>query len=188
MSRLYLLSFLLAVQGFALAGTDGYLRQGSPGTLRIAKALPPPPPVDELILALDKPPVTETEKPATAPSPSPSSGLSDELKAVIDDLISKPAPARTDLTVDTAAPVPAPSPATAAPVDPVPNVPGVDALPPDNPQAEAARDLSDILTLFNTGNARRNRDRTTVMVAPPVFLPPQPAASGPPSRAVYRSP
>lgn len=188
MSRLYLLPLLIAAQGLVLAGSDGYLRQGSPGTLRIAKALPPPPAVDELILALDKPAVTDAEKTETTPSPSLSSKLSDELKAVIDDLISKPAPARTDLTVDTADPVPAPAPATAAPVDPVPNVPGVDALPPDNSQAEAARDLSDILTMFNTSSARRNRDRTTVTVAPPVFLPPQPAASSTPSRAVYRSP
>lgn len=176
------------------AASDGYLRQTAPTQLRFAKLLPPPPPVNELILALDKPPTS------AAPNADEAGGKSNEtptyLDPVIDNLIRVPAPLRTRVVVDTDNPTNTAASAGLKDPDPpmndIPVVPGVDPLPQEDSQVEAAKNWVDILKIFNQNTAQRRRDNqgtsSTVVVTPPVFLPPQPAASAPPSRSVYRSP
>lgn len=176
------------------AGADGYLRQREPVQLRFAKLLPPPPAVNELILALDNPPPPTSAKSEVADVKSRETPA--YLDPAIDDLIRVPAPLRTGMVVDTSGPTNAATPPGPKnpdpPTDGIPVVPGMDPLPQEESQVEAAKDWSDIMKIFNSNSQRRRggnqSNSSTVVVTPPVFLPPQPAASGPPSRAVYRSP
>jgi hypothetical protein len=170
------LIFLLLLSGalFAQAGKDGYLRQGPPLMLRVAEPLPPRPAVNERILALGKPvevPAEEkvaAETQGTAPADQPA------------QLVVQPgnSAAHTEpVVVDTAARVEAGKPARDLPI-----------VPPVDSTAEEARRITEILDIFVTGEQSRGSNRSTVVVAPPAFLPPQPVGSGPSSRAVYRSP
>lgn len=170
----------MAVGAISLrADGDGYLRQGPPAVLRLAKALIPPPPVNELILALGKPPTTSEVAP-TNEVPAAVAGMEPplHLQPVIEELISKPADVGT--VVDTASPTVASQPVPEQ--LPVPEVSPSAAASPD-----AVDQLGEILFLFN-GNRRGNgRGDPAVVVAPPTFLPPQSAQPAPSSRAVYRS-
>ncbi len=180
MLRSSILLLLLAGAPAAAAGTDGYLRQGPPLALRFAQALIPPPPVNELILALGKPPVVAEPEVNGAPADSNLAGLSDRLRAVIQDLISKPAAASTGTTVDTAAP-------TVASEAPGPE----EILPQTAFATEAPIDAGDIvgvMELFETNRRNRGQRNTAVIAAPAAFLPPQPQTPAPSSRAVYTSP
>lgn len=173
--------FLLLISGalFAQAGKDGYLRQGPPLMLRVAEPLLPRPAVNERILALGKPvevPVeeavaAETEEAASADEPTelvtqPDSTVTDSSSIVVDTATSGDANSTTGELPSTE----------------------LEVTPPINSEAEEARRITEILGIFNTSEHSRGAKRTTVIVAPPAFLPPQPVVSGPPSRAVYRSP
>ncbi len=170
---------LLAVAPVAVpAGSDGYLRQGPPPPLRLARALIPPPPVNELILALGRRVEPAIASPTNEFSARLSGGqLPAHLHAAIQDLISKPALAGT--VVDTAASSP---PDSAAPELPLPGL-----NPPVAPPAEMANHLGELLLLFNNGRRDGGRGNSAVVVAPPSFLPPQSSQPAPSSRAVYRS-
>lgn len=170
---------LLAVATVAVqAGADGYLRQGPPPPLRLARAPIPPPPVNELILALGRPVEPAVALPTNEPAILPSGGgLPAHLQAAIQDLISKPAPAAT--VVDTAA---SPPPEAAAPELPLPGL-----NPPVAPPADMANHLGELLLLFNHSRRDSGRRNSAVVVAPPAFLPPQAGQPAPSSRAVYRS-
>jgi hypothetical protein len=173
--------FLLLLSGalFAQAGKDGYLRQGPPLMLRVAEPLPPRPAVNERILALGKPvevPAEEevaAETQGTAPADVPAELVAQQANSA----------AHTEpVVVDTAARVEASKPARDLPA------PKLAVVPPVDSTAEEARRITEILDIFVTGEQSRGSNRSTVVVAPPAFLPPQPVGSGPSSRAVYRSP
>lgn len=166
--------FLLLLSGALLtqAGQDGYLRQAPPLRLRVAEPLLPRPAVNERILALGKPvevPAAETvtaEAEVPVPAEEPGEGGSAPEPIVVDT-------APSDGTPGTA-------------VGPLPAE--LEVVSPVGSEVEAARRLTEILSIFNTPGESRGSNRSTVIVAPPTFLPPQPVGSGPPSRAVYRSP
>lgn len=174
--------FLLLISGglFAQAGKDGYLRQGPPLMLRVAEPLLPRPAVNERILALGKPvevPVeeavaAETEEAASADEPT-------ELVTQSDSTVTD---SSSIVVVDTATSGDANSTTGELPST------ELEVMPPINSEAEEARRITEILGIFNTSEHSRGSNRSTVIVAPPAFLPPQPVVSGPPSRAVYRSP
>lgn len=173
--------FLLLFAGalFTQAGKDGYLRQGPPLMLRVAEPPLPRPAVNERILALGKPvevPAAEEvagETEETAPAEEPT-----ELVTQPDSTVAEP----DSIVVDTA-----PSGDANSPTAELPST-ALEVAPPANSEAEAARRITEILGIFNTSEQARGANRSTVIVAPPAFLPPQPVISGPPSRAVYRSP
>lgn len=175
------LIFLSLLSGalFAQAGKDGYLRQGPPLMLRVAEPLLPRPAVNERILALGKPveaPAKDgvaAETAETAPAEEPA-----ELAAQSENAGADPGP----VVVDTAAPVEVSPPAGELPA------PELAVAPPVDSPAEEARRITEILSIFNAGEQSRRSNRSTVVVTPPAFLPPQPVVTGPPSRAVYRSP
>jgi len=181
MSRLLPLLIALPLAGLVTecAGADGYLRQGPPAALRFARAQIPPPPVNELILALGKPPPADATAPTNdAPATRAGRELPPHLQAMIEELISKPA--RAETVADTTAPAVASTPDS----EPLP-LP--ELSPPTPPPADMASQLGELLLLFH-GNRRGNgRGDPAVVVAPPAFLPPQSVQPAPASRAVYRS-
>jgi hypothetical protein len=188
MMRHLICILFLAAGGIAVAGPDGYLRQGPPAALRFAERLPSPPPVNEVILAWNKPPVADPEIEEPTEDERLLTVLPVYLERVIDDLIRQREGRPTGVTNDTAQPpVDATSVVSSAELLEQ-NIPGVDVPTPGNTPAEEAQHLSKILGIFHAGNQGGGTRKPTVVVAPPVFLPPQPVSSGPSSRAVYRSP
>lgn len=182
MLRVLSFSFALLLAGgaAALAGPAGYLRQGPPQPLRFARALIPPPPVNELILALGKPvPGEESGATNELSAPMADADLPDHLKSAIEDLISKPAASPAATVVDTAQ---APAAETATSSLPLPEV-----VPPVAPPPEVASQLGELLLLFKNNRRDSGRGDAAVVVAPPTFLPPQSMTPAPSSRAVYRS-
>jgi hypothetical protein len=181
-------TLLLAGALTTTAGAGGYLRQSAPPVLRFAIAPPPPPPVNEQILALDRPVGPFLVDTNAAAHELLLAVLPAYLEKVIDELVRLPAPAggMTNDTAEAVSPVPA---TNGTLVVASPDVPSVESLPPGNSRTDAALQMSEIMGIFNANNTdRAARQKASVVVAAPVFLPPQPLQSGPSSRAVYRSP
>ncbi len=169
---------MLAVAAPALAGADGYLRQGAPVALRFESPAPARPPLNEAILALKAPAKEVKPEPDAVETPTTSP---QELNATIAALISRVAALGSTLTNET------PAVATTEVVDSQLTPPSTPpAITPAQDEGEAASLLPGILTIFNTKDDARNRRNGAAVVVPStIFNPPQPATTG--SRAVYRS-
>ncbi len=173
-----LVALLLAGALSASAGADGYLRQGAPVALRFSVAMIPPPPVNELILALGQPVLVE-ESAATNEPPAQLAGDGLPVPAEGEPDESGSEPAGTPIVVDTLAATNQVASATP------PYLPELD--PPVVPPTGLANQLGELLLLFNNDRRGGGRSQPAVVVAPPTFLPPQSIQPTPSSRAVYTS-
>lgn len=163
----------------------GYLRKTGPAPLRFAESLPPPPLVNDAVLALDNPPPLEEEpsEPIETPQTEP---------AAVDPVVETPA---DPPDVEAVEPDPEPADEGVAPI--FPEVPQATLAPPTNePQL-----LNEITAILSSGAGREDGAgpnipddlptthggvRPRMLVPLNVFTPPEPVASPDASSAVYR--
>lgn len=182
MTKLLLILFCpLWMAGIGQAGTEGYLLHGKPPPLRFFMPhRPPPPPVNELILAMDRPPVEPVTEPETlhedtGPVPPGMMAFNDPYN--LSSLLTTPPPERPATIVN-----------TAGGADPYaelkyPEIPASSIVP----QVSEAEALEKILVLYGLkgGDPSLRKNNVVVPVAAPVFTPPQPV-NAPSSRATYK--
>lgn len=181
MNKVLLIFICQLVAALGYAGTEGYLLHGAPVPLRFFKPhLPPPPPVNELILAMDRPPAPAGQHPDEDPEgigPRPPGLMAFNDPYNLSALLTDRAPQRPPTVVN-----------SAGGEDPYselkyPEIPTSNVVP----QVSEAEALEKLLLLYgvrDSGPSRRGND-VVVPVAAPVFTPPQPVSS-PSSRATYK--
>ncbi|GEM_PF-2313080 len=170
---------LTVTAGVASAGTDGYLTHTLPLPLRFGELPPTPPLVNELILAMDRPPVTISGESGEHSGDAKDSYAEPANSALIHDLI-------TGNARQTAAEKP--FSVSAGPDYRSLTFPDIPIPAPNQPETEA-RTMQDVIMMFTPKNSGNRRNNGPVMGIPvsapsPAFTPPQPFPL-PSSKATY---
>jgi hypothetical protein len=171
--------FLTVTAGVASAGTDGYLTHTLPLTLRFDELPPMPPLVNELILAMDRPPVTTSSESGEHSDGAKDFDAEPANSALIHDLI-------TGNALQVAAEKP--SSVSVGPNNSGITFPDIPVPTPNQPETEAQM-MQDVIMMFNPKKSGDRRDNGPIVGIPvsamsPAFTPPQPF-SPPSSKATY---